>query len=306
MRLQFFIFLALMVSQTVHAEENSLAVSTKSQVDERGGVTVFLTLKNTGSRPLFEIHPMFHFHHTNSMMATIPKLEPGKTVVLENNEHPPVVRVGRYPLVVMAHYKNNREQSVPFTALHTDSFYYREPVISAVEGRIESVVESKGSLADIAYAIPVAVLLIGVGNEGAVVAGVAHTVAAPALRILLEGIRDREAIVDEIIDAVGVLIARSDVGEEFQHDGLPVDQGAGQERHLEYPDELEVPRHGIPRRALAEARVHPAPGAELDTVADAGHAPGRQRGRDLDREGIAVRHLERVAGEDGVACHRVE
>ena len=145
MRLRFFIFLVLMIPQAVYGGENSLAVSTKSQVDEQGGVTVFLTLKNTGRRPLFEIHPMFHFHHTNSMMAMIPELKPGKTVVLENHKHPPVVRVGRYPLVVMAHYKNNREQSVPFTALHTDSFYYREPVVSAVGGRIESVVEPKGS-----------------------------------------------------------------------------------------------------------------------------------------------------------------
>ncbi len=145
MKLKFLIFSALMISQAVHAGENSLAVSTKSQIDEQGGVTVFLTLENTGRHPLFEIHPMFHFHHTNSMMAMIPKLEPGKTVVLENHKHPPVVRVGRYPLVVMVHYKNNREQSVPFTALHTDSFYYREPVVSAVAGRIESVVEPKRS-----------------------------------------------------------------------------------------------------------------------------------------------------------------
>jgi hypothetical protein len=145
MRLPLFIFLALMIPQTVHAEETSLQVSTKSQVSEEGRVTVFLTLKNTGRWPLFEIHPMFHFHHTNSMMVMIPKLEPGKAVVLENRKHPQVVRVGRYPLVVMAHYKNDREQSVPFTFLHTDSFYYQEPVVSAVAGRIESVVESKGS-----------------------------------------------------------------------------------------------------------------------------------------------------------------
>lgn len=134
-----------MVSQTVHAEETLLQISTKSQVDKEGRVTVLLTLKNTGRRPLFEIHPMFHFHHTNSMMEMIPKLEPGKTVVLENRKHPQVVRVGRYPLVVMAHYKNNQEQSVPFTALHTDSFYYQEPVVSAVAGRIESVIETKRS-----------------------------------------------------------------------------------------------------------------------------------------------------------------
>jgi hypothetical protein len=139
------LFSTLILPQAVHAQENSLEVSTKSQVEEDGRVTVFLTLKNTGSRPLFEIHPMFHFHHSNSMMAMIPKLEPGEKVVLENGEHPPVVRVGRYPLVVMAHYKKEREQSVPLTLLYTDSFYYQEPVVSEVGGRIESVVESKGS-----------------------------------------------------------------------------------------------------------------------------------------------------------------
>jgi hypothetical protein len=131
--------------QAVHARGNSLEVSTNSQVDAEGRVAIFLTLKNTGNRPLFEIHPMLHFHHTNSMLPTIPILEPEKTVVLENHKHPPVVRVGRYPLVVMAHYKMDRDQSVPLTLLHTDSFYYQEPVVSAIAGRIESVVESKGS-----------------------------------------------------------------------------------------------------------------------------------------------------------------
>lgn len=145
MRLQSLIFLVWMIPQAVVAGGNSLEVSTESQVDEMGGVTVFLTLKNTGNKPLFEIHPMFHFHHTNSMMPMIPQLEPGKTVVLENNDHPPVIRAGRYPLVVMAHYKNNREAQVPVSVLHTDSFFYQEPVVSAVDGRIESVVEPKGS-----------------------------------------------------------------------------------------------------------------------------------------------------------------
>ncbi len=142
MRLQLLLVLVLMIPLAVHANENSLEVSTKSQVDDQGEVTVFLTLKNIGQQPLFGIHPMFHFHHTNSMMPMIPELGPGKTVVLENNDHPAVVRVGRYPLVVMAHYKNHQDQTVPFTALHTDSFYYREPLVSAVEGQIESVVES--------------------------------------------------------------------------------------------------------------------------------------------------------------------
>jgi len=144
-KLLYLLVWALTIPQAVHAVENSLAVSTRSQVNEQGAVSILLTLKNTGSQPLFKIHPMFHFHHTNSMMTVIPKLEPGETVEMKNNDHPPVVRVGRYPLVVMVHYNNRREQTVPLTALHTDSFYYREPVVSSVVGKIESVVEPKGS-----------------------------------------------------------------------------------------------------------------------------------------------------------------
>ena len=106
-----FVFLSgLIIAQPVLANESLLQVSTKSQVDDRGGVTVFLTLKNTASKPLFHIHPMFHFHHTNVMLPMIQKLEPGQTVTLENNDHPAVMRAGRYPLVVMAHYKSEKEQ----------------------------------------------------------------------------------------------------------------------------------------------------------------------------------------------------
>jgi hypothetical protein len=145
-----FVFLSGWVApQPVLADDSLLQVSTKNQVDGKGRVTVFLTLKNSSSKPLFHIHPMFHFHHTNVMMPMIPKLDAGKTVVLENNDHPAVMRAGRYPLVVMAHYKSDREQSVASTVLHTDSFYYQEPVESVVDGRIESSVEAGGSFLNV-------------------------------------------------------------------------------------------------------------------------------------------------------------
>ncbi|GJL79914.1 MAG: hypothetical protein NPINA01_29030 [Nitrospinaceae bacterium] len=139
----------LIFSQPALADDAFLQLSTKSEVDARGGVKVFLTLKNTAGKPLFHIHPMFHFHHTNVMMPMIPKLEPGKTVTLENSDHPAVIRAGRYPLVVMAHYKSKEEQPVPATVLHTDSFYFQEPVESMVNGRIESIVEPGGSFLNV-------------------------------------------------------------------------------------------------------------------------------------------------------------
>lgn len=145
----FVLLWGLIVHKPVFANESLLQVSTKSQVDARGGVTVFLILKNTASKPLFHIHPMFHFHHTNVMLPMIPKLEVGQTVTLENNDHPAVMRAGRYPLVAMAHYKSEKEQSVASTVLHTDSFYFQEPVVSVVDGRIESSVESGGSVLNV-------------------------------------------------------------------------------------------------------------------------------------------------------------
>lgn len=136
---------AFLSPQSVTAGEPLLQLSTQSQVDETGAVTVFLTLENSGGRPLFHIHPMFHFHHTNAMMPMIAKMAPGQTLTLKNTQHPPVVRAGRYPLVAMAHYHTEPAQSIPLTALHTDSFYFQEPVDSEVSGKIESVVASTGS-----------------------------------------------------------------------------------------------------------------------------------------------------------------
>jgi len=143
------LLLGLIFPQAIHADELPLQISTESRVNGRGEVTVFLTLKNTGDKPLFQIHPMFHFHHTDAVVPMIPKLEPQQSMTLENNDHPAVMRAGRYPLVVMAHYKKDMDPLVFSTVLHTDSFYYQEPVESVVDGRLESSIEPSGSFLNV-------------------------------------------------------------------------------------------------------------------------------------------------------------
>ena len=48
-----------------------IKVSIGSDVNEKGQVDLFLTLENTGSHAVLHIHPMFHFHHSMSMMTAI-------------------------------------------------------------------------------------------------------------------------------------------------------------------------------------------------------------------------------------------
>lgn len=116
----------------------SLEVVTETRVDEAGAVRILLSLKNAGSDPVYEVHPRVHFHHTRSLMPRIISLEPGQTVTLENTEHPPVVLTGRYPLTVMVNYRGHADRTALRTHLHTDSFYFREPVVSMIEGEMES------------------------------------------------------------------------------------------------------------------------------------------------------------------------
>lgn len=130
------------LAPAVCAANQPLDVSTETRVGEKGTVDISLTLKNSGSQPLFHLHPMFHFHHTRSMMPRIDRLDPGESVTLENPDHPPVVRVGRYPLVAMVSYREDPRSSVTLTRMHTDSFYYREPVVSQIVGEMESSVEA--------------------------------------------------------------------------------------------------------------------------------------------------------------------
>jgi hypothetical protein len=129
-----------------HAQAEPLEVSIQSDVDDGGNVKLALTLKNSGSRPVYHVHPMFHFHHTMSMMSKIMRLDPGQSITLENDKHPPVMRVGRYPLTAMVEYWTLPNGGVKQSVLATDSFFFKEPVQSEVEGSLESSADSESSI----------------------------------------------------------------------------------------------------------------------------------------------------------------
>jgi len=118
------------------AGEAPLELSTQSHVTGDGKVTIALTVKNPGSEPLFHIHPMFHFHHMMSHMPMIHRLDPGQSVTLENKKHPPVGSVGSYPVVAMVSYKEREKATESHTRVHTDSFYFEEPMASKIDGTI--------------------------------------------------------------------------------------------------------------------------------------------------------------------------
>ena len=138
-----FVFVSLVV-----AEEQPLVLFTNTSVTEDGKVRIHLTLKNNGQRTLYEVQPMIHFHHTMAMMSKIVQLEPGQRITLENNDHPPVLRSGRYPLVIMTQYKTSIGME-SHTQIHTDSFYFREQVESAIDGKINVILNGDGSLLEI-------------------------------------------------------------------------------------------------------------------------------------------------------------
>ena len=120
-----------------------LKVSIESDVNEKGQVELNLTIENKGSYPVFHIHPMFHFHHSMSMMTKIRELGPGQKIILENDQHPPVLRVGTYPISAMIKYETveGNEKKI----LHSDSFYFKEPVQSQIWGSIQSSGGAKSS-----------------------------------------------------------------------------------------------------------------------------------------------------------------
>lgn len=134
--------LTLMLSAFARlASGEPLQMSTLSDVTDAGQVKITLTLKNVSARPLYHIHPMFHFHHSSAMAAMIHKLAPGERVTVENTDHPRVLRVGRYPLAIITHYSPSPDDPLRRTQLHTDSFYYREAVASTIEGEVISYVK---------------------------------------------------------------------------------------------------------------------------------------------------------------------
>jgi hypothetical protein len=115
-----------------------LQVLIDSNVSQKGQVHLALTIKNIGSKPVFHIQPMFHFHHSMSMMSAIRELRPGQSITLENDKHPPVLRVGKYPISARVKYKTLFEGGKNKTILHTNSFYFEESVRSQVGGSIKS------------------------------------------------------------------------------------------------------------------------------------------------------------------------
>lgn len=138
-------FILLLANQTVFGREHELGVETLTQVDPNGNVTIQLQIKNESSKTLFDIHPMFHFHHNMSMMPMIHKLNPGETRSIMNKKHPRVLRVGRYPLVTVIRYALSLSGSVPLTMTKMDAFYYQEKLDSLVEGSLNEVEETDGS-----------------------------------------------------------------------------------------------------------------------------------------------------------------
>ena len=136
----FIIFFAVFTIVTVErpAWAKPLDVLIQNEVDDTGNVNLLLTLKNSGSRSIYHIRPMFHFHHSMSMMSAIRELRPGQSITLENDQHPPVLRVGKYPISARVKYKTLFEGGKNKTILHTNSFYFEESVRSQVGGSIKS------------------------------------------------------------------------------------------------------------------------------------------------------------------------
>ena len=121
------------------AKAQPLDLSIQNKVDDVGNVGLALTLKNSGDQPIVHVRPMFHFHHSMSMMSKIMRLDPGQSITLENDQHPPVMRVGRYPLTARVEYWTHPTSGTKQSVLVTDSFYFKDPVKSKVEGSLESV-----------------------------------------------------------------------------------------------------------------------------------------------------------------------
>ncbi|MAX16945.1 MAG: hypothetical protein CMH73_02065 [Nitrospina sp.] len=150
--LKFFIILfAVFTMVTVErpAWAKPLDVLIQNEVDDTGNVNLLLTLKNSGSRSIYHIRPMFHFHHSMSMMSKIMRLDPGQSITLENDKHPPVRRVGRYPLTAMVEFWLHPNGGTKKSVLFTDSFFFKEPLISKVEGKLASVTDLDSSILNV-------------------------------------------------------------------------------------------------------------------------------------------------------------
>ncbi len=142
----FAIILAVLVCLVCSSHAQPLKVSIQNQVDDDGNVKLGLTLMNSGAKPVYHVHPMFHFHHSMSMMTKIMRLDPGQSITLENDKHPPVMRVGRYPLTAMVEYWTDPNGGIKQSVLVTDSFFFKESVVSEVDGSLQSATDIDSSI----------------------------------------------------------------------------------------------------------------------------------------------------------------
>ena len=133
-------------SQPLFAEEQFLEITTDSQVSENGLVGITLNLKNITSHPLHKIQPIFHFHHSMHKMPLITVLEAGDVISHETLAHPSVLRIGRYPIMIVVKYSSSKNEESIHTQTHADSFYFTEPVVSVIEGELTTHKQAEGHL----------------------------------------------------------------------------------------------------------------------------------------------------------------
>ena len=135
-----------LIPPSAQAEKDFLEMTTKTQVSPVGRVLIELNLKNISGKTLHQIEPMFHFHHSMSPLPKIKILLPGETRSFKNDQHPVVLRSGRYPLVAMAKYQDSINGLSQNVQTFMSFFDYREKLRSAVSARLESTPGKESSL----------------------------------------------------------------------------------------------------------------------------------------------------------------
>ena len=138
--------LVMILPYAPHASERVLDISAVTQVSEQGKVEITLRLKNNGPKPLFNIQPVFHFHHSMHKMPGVPRMESGAVISRKTSAHPAVMRTGSYPLMAALYYQTSLDDKTAHSQTHTDSFYFREHAVSAVVGEITSKKEAGAHL----------------------------------------------------------------------------------------------------------------------------------------------------------------
>ncbi len=141
--------LAFLWPDTLLAVERVFDISTLSRVSENGKVEIVLTIKNIARRALYNIQPIFHFHHSMHKMPLAPLMEAGSVVRQKTFAHPSVLRVGRYPIMAVLQYRSSADEKTTLSQTHASSFYFLEPVLSVVDGKLTSRKEAGTHLLEV-------------------------------------------------------------------------------------------------------------------------------------------------------------